>query len=204
MPDRGLRRVAVIIPLMCLFGAQALASGDAERPSGEERSIQVYLHPQEALAKLFPHAEAFIREAHFISEELRTRTQKCLGQRFADDSLAVYIAASADHSLLGYAVMGEEIGKYRPITYAVAMTPGFRVTGAAILVYRESRGSEVRRSRFLRQYVGKDLSDPIRINRDIVNISGATLSVRALNFGVRKTLALTEQIYTARDRAAAP
>ena len=65
----------------------------------------------------------------------------------------------------------------------------------AILVYRESRGGEVRRQRFLRQYRGKDGRDPIRINRDIINITGATMSVRALNTGVRKSLSLLEETF---------
>ena len=71
----------------------------------------------------------------------------------------------------------------------------FKIGGAAILVYRESRGGEVRRSRFLRQYRGKSSADPIRINRDIINITGATLSVRALNTGIKKQLVLVEAFY---------
>jgi hypothetical protein len=47
----------------------------------------------------------------------------------------------------------------------------------------------------LRQYRGKSSADPIRINRDIVNISGATMSVQALNFSVRKLLYLTQALY---------
>ena len=57
------------------------------------------------------------------------------------------------------------------------------------------RKSEVRRSRFLRQYRGKSSADPIRINRDIINITGATLSVRALNTGIKKQLVLVEAFY---------
>ena len=62
------------------------------------------------------------------------------------------------------------------------------VRGVEVLVYRESRGGEVRRSRFLRQYGGKDADDAIRLNRDIINVAGATLSVRAMNRGVKAAL----------------
>ena len=94
-----------------------------------------------------------------------------------------------------YAALTEEVGKYRPITFMVGVGTDLSIQEVAVLVYRESRGGEVRRTRFLRQYRGKDGEDPIRIDRDIINITGATLSVRALNYGVRKTLALTELIY---------
>ena len=118
-----------------------------------------------------------------------------LGRSFSGDSLVVDLAYDDEGKLLGYAVVSEEIGKFRPITFIVGVEPDFSVRGAGVLVYRESYGAEVRKKRFLRQYVGKTQSDPIRINRDIVNISGATMSVRALNFGVRKVLALTEHFY---------
>ena len=39
------------------------------------------------------------------------------------------------------------------------------------------------------------MGDPIRLNRDIINISGATISVHSVNAAVRKTLALLERHY---------
>lgn len=91
---------------------------------------------------------------------------------------------------LGYAVVAEEVGKFYPITFLVGVDTDLRVKGVRVLVYRESHGGDVRRMRFLRQYRGKSLSDPIRRHRDMINISGATLSVDALNRGVKKVLFL--------------
>jgi len=64
-----------------------------------------------------------------------------------------------------------------------------------VLVYRESRGSEVRKKRFNYQYEGKTIYDPIRINRDIINISGATMSVRSMSAGVKRVLVLVDELY---------
>ena len=97
---------------------------------------------------------------------------------------------------LGYAVVAEEVGKFYPITFLVGVDTDLRVKGVRVLVYRESHGGGVRRIRYLRQYRGKSLSDPIRRHRDIINISGATLSVDALNRGVKKVLFLLNT-YTA-------
>jgi hypothetical protein len=63
------------------------------------------------------------------------------------------------------------------------------------LVYREARGSEVRTKRFNYQYQGKNLDDPIRINRDIINITGATMSVRSMSAGVKRVLVLTDEFF---------
>src|SRR3989441_6153688 len=43
--------------------------------------------------------------------------------------------------------------------------------------------SEVKEKRFLRQFRGKTAGDPIRINQDILNYTGATLSSKALARG---------------------
>src|SRR6266545_2184989 len=54
---------------------------------------------------------------------------------------------------------------------------------------------EVRDRRFLQQYKGKDLKDPLLPYRDIQNISGATMSVEAIGRGSKKALALLEVVY---------
>ncbi|MCB9773359.1 MAG: FMN-binding protein [Nitrospiraceae bacterium] len=42
---------------------------------------------------------------------------------------------------------------------------------------------------------GKNAEDPIRINRDIINISGATMSVRSMSAGVKRALVLAHELY---------
>lgn len=182
---------------MCLLTAiGALGSASAQAPSAVEIGpIQVYMTAEEAQAKIFPTLASTRLEVKDVSTALKEQAEAQLGRRFAEDSLRVHLLYDAADRLLGYALVTEEIGKYRPITFMVGVDPQFKIEGAAVLIYRESRGGEVRRSRFLRQYRGKSSADPIRINRDIVNISGATMSVQALNFSVRKLLYLTQALY---------
>lgn len=187
--------MVVIFCLLVLACNWASAQVQEQPSEAEIGSIQVYLTPAQARANIFPQAVRFEREVHAIPTALKVRIGKNRGRVFDGDSLEVYIAYGAGGALLGYGSTCEEIGKYRPITFMVGISADFKIGGAAILVYRESRGGEVRRSRFLRQYRGKSSADPIRINRDIVNITGATLSVRALNFGIKKQLVLVEAFY---------
>ena len=65
----------------------------------------------------------------------------------------------------------------------------------AVMDYRETRGWEVKEQRFLRQFRGKSLADPITVDRDIVNYTGATLSSHAIAHGVKKALALIQTFY---------
>ena len=181
-----------LLPLTVLLSA-ATAFGAAEPSAEQIGSVQVFLTPEQARAGAFPQAGHFDERMIAVSPMLETKLRERGLLPFAGDSVAVYIAHDSTGVPVGYATIGEEIGKYRPLTFLVATNLQLQVTSVAILVYRESRGGEVRRQRFLRQYRGKDGEDPIRINRDIINITGATLSVRALNVGVRKSLLLLDE-----------
>ena len=70
-----------------------------------------------------------------------------------------------------------------------------RVSNVELLVFRESRGSEVRTKRFNVQYEGKTASDPVRLNKDIIIISGATMSVRSMTAGIKRVLVLVDEFY---------
>ena len=73
----------------------------------------------------------------------------------------------------------EEIGKEEPITAGFVVNNG-RIDHVRVLVYRESRGSEVRYPAFLKQFAGATLASSNQLSQTIDGISGATLSVSAL------------------------
>jgi len=104
------------------------------------------------------------------------------------DSAAVLRLSHGD-SLLGFAEVGNVIGKDQPITFLVAVDPADRLKDVDILVYREPYGGEVAYEPWRRQFRGKTAADPIAVGRDIRSISGATISVQAVTAGVRRILA---------------
>lgn len=73
----------------------------------------------------------------------------------------------------------DEIGKTEPITIGVVIDAG-QISEIRVLVFRESRGWEVRYPFFLQQFAGARLAAGQQLDRDIDGISGATLSVNAL------------------------
>ena len=160
-----------------------------------EMPVTVYQSAEQALRETFPAATRFDTDVRILSTDQRTALEKTLGGRVADDTVVVHRAWRDSTVLVGYGVVSEEIGKYRPITFLVGATPERAVARVTVLVYRESHGADVRRTRFLNQYRGKEWDDPIRLNKDIINVSGATLSVRSLNYGVKKVLGILETFY---------
>ncbi len=172
-----------------------LKSYQEEPPEDVDLGPEQYLmSPREAIRDLFGTDLTITNDTIYLSRSDAAALTERLHRPLRDSSVIVH-RISRNTTLRGYAVVTDEHGKYRPITLMVGVNPDFTVHGVRILIYRENRGGEVRRKRFLYQYRGKDSDDPIRINRDIINISGATISVRGVNAGVRKILAILELFY---------
>jgi Na+-translocating ferredoxin:NAD+ oxidoreductase RnfG subunit len=104
------------------------------------------------------------------------------------DTATVLRVSRAD-SLLGFAQVGNVLGKDQPITFLVAIDAADRLKDVDILVYREPYGGEVAYEPWRRQFRGKTADDSLRVGKEIRNISGATISVHAVTLGVRRMLA---------------
>ena len=89
----------------------------------------------------------------------------------------------------------DEIGKEMPITVGIAINDG-AVERVKVLVYRESRGWEVKSPAFTAQFFGAKLDSGKKLDREIDGISGATLSVRALQKLTRLALLLHQKTMT--------
>jgi hypothetical protein len=157
----------------------------------------IFLKESEAPKAVFPEADSFERKLVRSNDELKAKIQQRMGKTKTslwEDSYVTFVAKRGD-SVLGYAAIVEEIGKHRPITFVVGVGSDRKIKDAALMVYREAYGGEVRDRRFLQQYKGKQLKDSLLPYRDIQNISGATLSVEAIGRGSKKALALIESVY---------
>ncbi|MCE9594630.1 MAG: FAD:protein FMN transferase [Planctomycetes bacterium] len=88
--------------------------------------------------------------------------------------------------------MRDVLGKSEPITYLSAFDGARRVQAIEILSYRESHGGEVGREAFRRQFVGKDREAKLALGGDIRNVSGATISCRAITDAVHDDLLLLD------------
>ncbi len=154
----------------------------------------VYLTPEEAAKLMFPDSERIDKKTVALTPEQKTTVEERIGWQFPEDAFECFIGRS-NGTVDGWAMVQHTIGKHKPMTYMVGVDPDGEVINVEVLVYRESRGSEVRTKRFNYQYEGKTLYDPIRINRDVINISGATMSVRSMSAGVKRVLVLVDELY---------
>jgi Na+-translocating ferredoxin:NAD+ oxidoreductase RnfG subunit len=176
---------------LCLTLGFCAGTGAAAYPETEE---QVFLTVDGALKAVFPDAERVTSASRTFTPAEKKRIEERLGWALAESSVTVYEGFKGSQPM-GRAVITQEIGKFKPITFIVKLGPSGQVDRVEVLVYREAVGAEVRRQRFWGQFRGKTAKDGLRLNRDILNITGATMSVQAMTAGVRKVLVMLDELY---------
>jgi len=97
----------------------------------------------------------------------------------------------------------EEIGKEKPITAGLIVNRG-RLERIKVLVYRESRGWEVRYPFFTDQFKGLRLGSEGNLDHHIDGISGATLSTRAMKKLATLALYLDGELGRSRNVSPSP
>jgi len=123
----------------------------------------------------------------WLTDELQPAIRSILEHDYPAIRLRYWHAAQRSAWVL------EEIGKEMPITVGIAVDNG-AVERVRVLVYRESRGWEVKSPAFTAQLSGARLNAEQKLDRHIDGISGATLSVRALGRLARLALLLHRHV----------
>ena len=144
----------------------------------------VYLSVEQAQQAIFPGA-SFTAATVKLSAEQRKAIEAASGVRQRSDEVRAWRVSGG-----GWLIVDEVIGKHEFITAAVGITSGGAVKGVEIMEYRETYGGQVREAKWRAQFVGKTKAAPLKLDSDIKNISGATLSSRHITEGVKRWLAL--------------
>ena len=97
----------------------------------------------------------------------------------------------------------DEIGKEKLITTGIVIN-NQRIQQVKVLVFRESRGWEVRHDFFTDQFKQVKLKTDQQLDKTIDNISGATLSVRAVRKMAQIALLLDQEINSTKTNHSAP
>lgn len=147
---------------------------------------QVYQQPSEFIKSAFsgtiPATSTLI-----LSGDLKSRVKSILNHHYKESRVRHWSRGNRSVWIL------EEIGKEKPITTGFIVEDG-RIKSVEVLIYRESHGWEVSKPFFTSQFSGSALQGNQQLSREIKNIAGATLSVRALTKLARLALFLDSQL----------
>lgn len=86
----------------------------------------------------------------------------------------------------GWFIVDQVIGKHENIDLAVAISAEGKVMGLEVLTYRETYGDQIMHPKWRAQFHGKDSSEFLKLDKQIKNISGATLSCRHVTDGINR------------------
>ncbi|QPD05384.1 MAG: hypothetical protein Nkreftii_003158 [Candidatus Nitrospira kreftii] len=177
-------------------GAERVWDNDLKRYLTEDElsHAEVFLSEEEAVKIILPKSDRVRKETLRLTQEKKDLIEQRIGWKFPEEAFEVYVGETGE-KIDGYAMVHNTIGKHKHMTYMVGVDATGACSDVELLVFREARGSEVGRKRFNVQYEGKTVLDPIRINKDIINITGATMSVRSISAGVKRVLVLIDEFY---------
>lgn len=150
-----------------------------------------YLTVEQAQKALFPEADRFAPAPVLLTEDQRDAISDKAGVKQRWEKQDVWRAEKAGQPL-GWFVVDNVVGKHEFITYAAALLPEGKVKGVEIMVFKETHGDEVREASWRKTLEGKTLADPFKLDKDVPNISGATLSCRNVMMGVKRLLVLQQ------------
>jgi Na+-translocating ferredoxin:NAD+ oxidoreductase RnfG subunit len=151
---------------------------------------EVYFSEDQVVKSIFP-GEVFRSQWIELTEEQIKSIEDKSGERVRDKRVRVWKSPSGN-----IVFIDRVIGKHDYITYAVGIAHDGSVKQIEVMEYRETYGEDVRKHEWRQQFAGKSLHDPLKVNNDIKNISGATLSSTHLTAGVRRILQTYENIKT--------
>jgi Na+-translocating ferredoxin:NAD+ oxidoreductase RnfG subunit len=152
-----------------------------------------YLTVDEARKLCFPSADKFEEQTVRFTAEQKKAIEKKSGVKVRNLGNRFHIARQGTN-VLGVLIVDHVLGKHEIIDYAVAISPTGAVAQVEILEYRESHGMEIRGEKWREQFKGKTAGAKLKLNDDIYNISGATISCRQVTEGVKRVLAIYDLV----------
>ena len=162
-----------LIPFLCL--SQSLQA-------------KTYLTIEQAQKQMFP-SQLLSKASVNLTPQQQTKLTEASSVRLAFDGTNVWKVADGS-----WFVVDQVVGKHEFITYAVAINADGTVKMVEVLEYNESYGSEIKERSWMQQFVGKTAASPIKLNQDIANISGATLSSKHLADGVKRVMVMYDLV----------
>lgn len=155
---------------------------------------------KEALKFIFPKAEEIKIEKYFLTRHQKKILRKKWRVKFYpkyNRDFKFYVGISSQN-IIGYGYIDTVKGKWGRIIYIVKISTAGKIENLTIMSHIERIGVQIQERKFLEQYIGKSLSDPLKIHKDIDAVTGATISSRSITQGIKKVLILFNEFYSAR------
>lgn len=154
---------------------------------------QVFLSEADAVRIVFRNGEKVLRKELALDAEVHAAVENRLKRRVESSYVAFVGVRNGEPT--GIAIITDEITKTLTMTFIVGVDLQGRVLDVAVLEHKEKIGADCAKRKFLDQFPGKTLQDPIRRKKDLLHVVGATMSCDAVMRGTRKVLAIAQEYF---------
>ncbi|MFQ5889466.1 MAG: FMN-binding protein, partial [Gemmatimonadota bacterium] len=157
-------------------------------------SSQVFLSQEEALRLAFPEPATIERRTAFLSEAELASARRLAGRGIeVDQSVVTYYVGRRNGATLGVAYFDVHRVRTLPEAVMVVVTPPATIERIEILKFSEPP-DYLAPAGWLEQFRGRSLSEGLSLKGEVVAITGATLTSRAITRASRRVLALHQVI----------
>jgi len=171
------------ILLLCLF-VFSLSYGKESRK------------PEEVLKEMFPGSEVEVRNFILTKEDQR-RVEKLSGVKIGSRFVSFYVVKK-EGKVLAYAYVDAHRVRTHPEVVLYVLGPDGRIKLIEILAFYEPAEYRPPES-WLKLFINRSPENLPRYRKDIPNITGATLTARAITKHTRKVLVLWELLFGGRQ-----
>lgn len=168
-----------------------LLAGTAVSPAVRaEASAQTFLTQDEALRLAFPEPAEIERRTAYLDEPRLSRARELAGPDVeVRQTVVTYYVGCREGELVGTAYFDVHRVRTLPEVLMLVVSPSGTLDRIEILKFQEPR-EYVAPERWLAQLEGKALGPDLSLKGDIINLTGATLTSRAVTGAARRVLAL--------------
>ncbi len=160
---------------------------------GVESSARDFKTPERAIKDVFPGAQVEIKNLT-LSNEQKESIEKLSGTKM-DTRLVSWYIAKRDGRVVGYAYIDTHTVRTHPEVVLYAINPSGGIEVIEVLSFNEPL-EYMPDENWLRLFKGKVFTgENFILRRDIPNISGATLTSRAITNNTRKVLAMWKVLF---------
>ena len=160
---------------------------------GTDISARDFNRPEKALSEIYPNSQVEVKNI-ILTPEQQSAIEKLSGVKLNTRLVSWYIVKRGG-TLIAYAYVDTHIVRTHPEVVLYTITPEGKIDVIEVLAFNEPL-EYMPEERWLKLFAGKQLNkDPIRLKRDIPNMTGAALTARAIADNTRKVLAMWQVLF---------
>ena len=152
--------------------------------------------PEEVLKELFPDAKIEIKNLIIPKEKVKEIEKKSRVK--IRSRLVSFYLIKKNGKVIAYAYVDIHRVRTHPEAVLYVISPQGKITYIEILAFHEPL-EYMPPENWLKLFIGKDVKSPPKFRRDIPNITGATLTARAIAKHTRKVLYMWQAFFGGKE-----